>query len=105
MNDTAERRIFERFKTEIPLALHHSAGKMRATSIDVSGEGTAIITSAQLTPGGEVDLVFSISQSDQVLTLRSNVVWTTQLGQHLWKAGIHFVNPSLLVISHLLLPQ
>jgi hypothetical protein len=105
MSDTPERRIFERFKTEISLDLHFSARKVRATSIDVSGEGTAIITQEPLTPGGQVDLVFSIPQSDQVLTLPSNVVWSTQIGQHLWKAGIHFVNPSLVVISHLLLPQ
>lgn len=105
MNDTPERRLFERLKTEIPLQIQSREKNISATSIDVSGVGTAIIAQDSLPLGQAVELIFSIPGAKERIILPSTVVWARQVGQHLWKTGIQFINPSLLVISSILLPQ
>ncbi len=99
MDRIEERRTFERLKTEIPLQVCLSEGKVQGMTSDISGEGAAIIMTTQLQPQQELNLIFSVPNRSDTLSFRSSVIWIQEIAQHRWKAGVRLVNPNLFAVS------
>lgn len=94
-----EKRLFERVKKEIPIKLIFPHQEVKATVVDLSGEGAGIFSSNPLPDSRQVEMVFLISEKKQGIHLKGEMVWRKEVGKQHCRAGIRIINPSLLTIS------
>jgi hypothetical protein len=99
---SSEQRTFERIPKEIPLVIETTAGNLKATSVDICGEGAGIILHHKIDIPQDIVVTFGIPDKGKQISLEGHILWSRKLLSRRWRAGVRFVKPSLFVISTLL---
>ena len=104
INNSKDRRIFERFATKFPVRFidlkRNKEGE--AEVCDVSAKGLGIIVSDQLAPDTSLEMWLDIPDRGEPVYTRGEVVWSqlTEPGQ--WRAGIDLEKADLMSMSRVL---
>lgn len=83
-----ERRRYFRCAVNVPVLLirENSRADSRCTSINLSSGGIALLSPVVLTPGDQVEVIFSLPGVDSLIRAISTVIWDDKHG----KTGLSF---------------
>ena len=93
----ADRRNQKRVPRIVPVlyALRNSSCVQPSRSQDISGGGIQVVLPEKLSPGTELELEFSLSETEEPFRVVGQVVWmmeiTTEGDQRLFRTGFRFL--------------
>jgi hypothetical protein len=103
-NNSKDRRIFERFKVELPVRFfdlyHQQEGEGK--TVDVSARGIGLVTERPLEPYTPLELWVEVPQGKSPFYTRAEVVWRKPISEKLIRVGVEFEQANLLGLSQLL---
>jgi hypothetical protein len=99
----SERRLFERFSARLPAKFKDSRFDFgsNVSLRDASAQGVRLISRERLFIHDSVSIEVKLPESDQVMTLRGEVVWAKRIENSFWDIGIQFYKIDLLSLSRL----
>jgi hypothetical protein len=99
-----DRRIFVRFPVELPLRylnlrMNHTG---IAKTCDISAKGIGIFADEELMPNSPLEMWLKISNKDEPLYMRGEVVWSRMVEQNRYRIGIELEKAEFMNFSYLL---
>jgi len=73
-----DRRIFERFKVNLPMvcASEETAAEAEVNAFDISAQGMGLVSDSDLVPGAKMNLTLRIPALDKEFPAHGTVVWS-----------------------------
>ena len=104
LNNSKDRRIFERFAAKFPLRFIDLKRNIegQAEVRDYSAKGLGIIAQEELRPDTALEMWLDIPDRGEALYTRGGVVWSRFIEPGQWRAGIDLEKADLMVMSRVL---
>ncbi len=101
--DLNDRRIFERFKLELPLSYLKGDGQIKGhvCTHDISAEGVGISSDNELSEGTILTIALSVPDINKELPAQGIVIWSKKLG-NCSRAGIKLIQAEIMELSTVL---
>ena len=84
------------------MEVNFAGKKLKAETVDLNSQGLGISLSKALKPDQDVDLVFTLPDSGNILAIKSKVIWSKNISLGLHRAGLAISNPSPIIFSKIL---
>lgn len=92
-----EKRAELRFPVVIPSSCFKllSADAANGETHDISRGGVCVIASREIPLGTKIQIIFVISDDDELVEKKGIVIWSTRYGDNLYRIGVKLEEPKL----------
>lgn len=99
-----DRRIFERFKANLPLRFLNVRENKENTAklFDFSARGLGIVSSQRLQPYAPLEIWVDVPDNGQPLYARGEVAWSAPVDGDGFRSGVKLENTNLMALSRIL---
>lgn len=99
-----DKRIFSRFKAELPLRfLDLKRNKeVKAQTLDISAKGIGFLTNEELAVHTPLEMWLQITDRTEALYIRGEVVWSKRLESDQYRVGVDLEKAEFMALSPLL---
>jgi hypothetical protein len=103
-NNYKDRRVFERFKTRLPVRFIDLKRNREgaAYTYDVSAKGLGLVSQVEVNPYTPMELWLDMPDKGEPLYTRGEVVWSTPITTNSWRVGINLERADLMGMSRAL---
>jgi len=99
-----DRRIFERFNTEMPVRFLESTGTQENTArtFDISAKGVGLVSKDRIPEKSALEVWLQIPDKGEPVYSRGEVVWSKSTGINEYRSGISLEKADLMGLSRVL---